>query len=152
MAIENLFRRTFKNKASAIKEIFVNYLVSAGFLMVGLIYLSEYSEKGYAYDDKFGLILEGPTGHSIIKIVIYVALIGLIYSVYVNISYYFYKKNDGFSTNGSPISEYGKCTKCGLVSKWEGFPNKTCPRCGSKADDLNGYFDRHPDAGINRNI
>ena len=117
-----------------------------------MIYLSEFNDNGYAYDSKFGLILEGPAGHSIIKTVIYLALVGLIYSAYVNICYSFYKKNIGFGTNGSAISEYGKCTKCGFVSKWDGFLNKTCTKCGSKVDDLNGYFDRHPEIENNSNI
>jgi len=40
---------------------------------------------------------------------------------------------------------YFKCTQCGKVYDAEGELNKSCTDCDGELDDLEGFFDRHPE-------
>ncbi len=40
---------------------------------------------------------------------------------------------------------YLKCPKCGEVFSKKKSKNKTCKRCGTALEDLDGFFDRHPE-------
>jgi uncharacterized paraquat-inducible protein A len=53
----------------------------------------------------------------------------------------------GFKKNFSLTKKekYYKCSRCGMLISEEFQKNLTCPKCGSRLEDLHGFYERHPE-------
>jgi hypothetical protein len=69
----------------------------------------------------------------------YVAVLVIIFGVFFIVT--------GLKKQFSLVREekYYKCVKCGLVVGEYIEEDCTCPKCGAGLEDLNGFFNRHPD-------
>ena len=51
------------------------------------------------------------------------------------------KKMAGMPNRGSCL----KCISCGEVFLYTAEGNPSCPKCGGMAEDIKGFFERHPE-------
>jgi hypothetical protein len=51
----------------------------------------------------------------------------------------------------SKRGKYLKCVNCGKIDHSSSMPNEICPQCSGKLENLEGFFDRHPNQKIENN-
>jgi rubredoxin len=136
------WKDVFSSRSRYYRTVITFLLLSGLFLLVALVMLHEYKSTGGV---TFRLIhFQGDDALNPIIGFFILMLITLAYASFVGLyGIWFFKS--AIENKEQLLPENWVCTKCGNTFPGDAAKDKKCPTCAGTLEDLDGYFDRHPE-------
>ena len=137
------WRDVYSSKRRFLRTIGKYYLLSAIVLLATLSMFDDYKKSGGIVIRR-GVPVIGNQALGFIVALFFVCLIAFIYASFIGLyGLRYYKSASATKWNLTP--EYWICIKCNTTFPGYSVNNHCCPQCSGNLEDLNGYYERHPE-------
>jgi len=114
--------------------------------LVSILWLNRYARYGYVNTARWPSFI--PSYGKVALFILYTAfaasVVFWIYAIYLSVCGWLWRKS-GYLRPSAINPEFVICGACDTPYRGIEVVNLLCPKCGTRVEDLEGYYDRHPD-------